>query len=428
MASKGLFVLARAAPTLKCGQRGIAGKAMRLDWEPRPKPFDYNKYHFNLLWSLFDKCTARFNENTKLVVVDGAHGVGKSKFAKDLAEELDMHYIPETTMDYYYKSPYGHFDLRELNEYFTDRTRPYDEQDFLKTGGDTEVVGQADRMHLELFQAKFGTYILALRHIFNTGQGVVIEKSPYSHYAYVDAATNAGFLKRESRTYLNTVMFKNSLPWLLRPNLVIYLDAPAELVKKKLAEKHKDSPVLNHPTYLAELYDMMKRDYLMSIKDHSEVLVYDWSDGGDAEIVVEDIERINFDYFGQYEAKQKDWRLYNEGYALIYRLRYTRYFEWAQMMFSCHYRDMPMDAPWMIYTAEEAEFLGQIQRYFPGHRYLYGYNSDMGDKGIWWKMSRKREMMADLKYPFCERANNYPWHFTDQFKKLIPANIGQMKK
>lgn len=54
----------------------------------------------------------RFDENTKLLVVEGAHAVGKTKFAKELAEELEMLYMPTVTMDMLYKSPYGHADLR----------------------------------------------------------------------------------------------------------------------------------------------------------------------------------------------------------------------------------------------------------------------------------------------------------------------------
>ena len=40
--------------------------------------------------------------------------------------------------------------------------------------------------------------------------------------------------------------------------------------------------------------------------------MYDWSDGGDTEVVVEDIERLNMDYFDKYDKQQKDWRMHNE--------------------------------------------------------------------------------------------------------------------
>jgi len=70
-------------------RRGIAGKATREEID-KPPPFPYWKKEFRSYHALFDRCTLRFDENTKIIVVEGAHGVGKSKFAQELAEELDM--------------------------------------------------------------------------------------------------------------------------------------------------------------------------------------------------------------------------------------------------------------------------------------------------------------------------------------------------
>ena len=40
--------------------------------------------------------------------------------------------------------------------------------------------------------------------------------------------------------------------------------------------------------------------------------MYDWSEGGDTEVVVEDIERLNMDYFDKYDKQQQDWRMLKE--------------------------------------------------------------------------------------------------------------------
>ena len=40
--------------------------------------------------------------------------------------------------------------------------------------------------------------------------------------------------------------------------------------------------------------------------------MYDWSDGGDTEVVVEDIERLNLDFFDKYDPICKDWRMHQE--------------------------------------------------------------------------------------------------------------------
>ena len=43
-----------------------------------------------------------------------------------------------------------------------------------------------------------------------------------------------------------------------------------------------------------------------------QVLMYDWSEGGDTEVVVEDIERLNMDFFDKYDKQQQDWRMLKE--------------------------------------------------------------------------------------------------------------------
>jgi hypothetical protein len=45
--------------------------------------------------------------------------------------------------------------------------------------------------------------------------------------------------------------------------------------------------------------------------------MYDWSEGGDTEVVVEDIERLNMDYWDKYDKQQKDWRMHTEVHIAI---------------------------------------------------------------------------------------------------------------
>ena len=47
--------------------------------------------------------------------------------------------------------------------------------------------------------------------------------------------------------------------------------------------------------------------------------MYDWSEGGETEVVVEDIERLNLDYFDKYDKQQADWRLFKEVSVSLYR-------------------------------------------------------------------------------------------------------------
>ena len=57
----------------------------------------------------------RLDENSKLIVVDGAHAIGKSEFAKELAEDLDMVYYPYPRMDDILINSYG-VDVRKYDD------------------------------------------------------------------------------------------------------------------------------------------------------------------------------------------------------------------------------------------------------------------------------------------------------------------------
>ena len=60
----------------------------------------------------------------------------------------------------------------------------------------------------------FFQYIDALAHIFNTGQGVVIERSPFSDWIYFDAAYNQGWIDKTTKTHYYKVGFNQALIFL----------------------------------------------------------------------------------------------------------------------------------------------------------------------------------------------------------------------
>ena len=78
--------------------------------------------------------------------------------------------------------------------------------------------------------------------------------------------------------------------------------------------------------YLEHLYDdLFKKQYLPEAGNHSYVLTYDWSEGGDTEVVVEDIDRMGhaMDYHDKYDKQQLDWRLLTEDNFGQKRYMYT---------------------------------------------------------------------------------------------------------
>lgn len=79
--------------------------------------------------------------------------------------------------------------------------------------------------------------------------------------------------------------------------------------------------------------------------------MYDWSSGGEAEIVVEDIERIDFDRFDKHDKKLKDWRLPKEGDWCEVRMRFTD--DKPDLM---NYFNVPRyDVPELLRSAEDGK-------------------------------------------------------------------------
>ena len=77
--------------------------------------------------NIFDKTTPRLDENSKIIVVEGAHAVGKTAFAQELAENLEMKYFPHVCMDNIYLNHYGD-DLRKYSHLLTSYNQPWDEK------------------------------------------------------------------------------------------------------------------------------------------------------------------------------------------------------------------------------------------------------------------------------------------------------------
>lgn len=63
-------------------------------------------------------------------MVEGPIAAGKSKFAKELAEELEMLYIPEANMDMIFINSYG-YDLRQLDPQLPESSKSFDVNNFL---------------------------------------------------------------------------------------------------------------------------------------------------------------------------------------------------------------------------------------------------------------------------------------------------------
>merc|ERR1712098_142167 len=168
---------------------------------------------------------------------------------------------------------------------------------------------------------------------------------------------------------------------ILRPNLIIYLDAPTSVVQEKIRERastthpwEKNSPVWENTAYMEAVYQRGLAKYLNAASSHSEVLSYDWSEGGDFEVVVEDLEALNLDYHDKYDKMQKDWRLLTEDAFGTKRYVYTQA---HSLLKGFHAPFFSADKLW--FTPEEGIEIEKVQTLLPGNLHQTGFNTDLGD-------------------------------------------------
>lgn len=191
----------------------------------KPPPFPYWEKQCNEISMIFDPTTLRFDENSKVIVVDGPPAVGKTKLCEQIAKEFGLLYMPPPSFDEIYINNYG-FDVRSINPKLKDEWRFRDLTDFLR---DPYHRGTA-RIQYEIFLMRIEQYMNALVHVLATGQGVVLNRSIYTEAAYMYAMYNSGYISKRVVNEFE-MMRTNTFNFLLKPHLVIYLDATPETIQ-----------------------------------------------------------------------------------------------------------------------------------------------------------------------------------------------------
>jgi len=309
-----------------------------------------------------ERTLPRFNENSKIISVDGNLASGKGALAAKLADKLGMLYMPEATTYYLDKmqgcepTPWvynGNCDL----ELFYKNPKAED--------------GHSYRLQYWMYTMRLLQYSDALEHLIKTGQGVILERSPYSDHVFVDAMFKAGYIRKQCVEHYDRIK-KLSICEFLPPHLVIYIDTPAEEVHKKL--KQSDDPLLHNVelSYLKGIEDSYKNTFLPTISETSELLVYSPHQAEDIEKVAEDYEYLEFE---KGPWPEQDNVTFHDLRVLCQDKRKV-----AALPAPVEY------LPEITIGAHENYNNYYSWRYkLPGKRYAQGYNEDMGDTMIWWK-------------------------------------------
>ncbi|KAM4561312.1 NADH dehydrogenase [ubiquinone] 1 alpha subcomplex subunit 10, mitochondrial [Fundulus diaphanus] len=313
-------------------------------------------------YALGERTTPRLKQYSKIISVDGNLASGKGALAQQLAEKLGMLYMPEADTFYVDKMtgekqplPLGFNGMCSLEKFYTDPKA---------------ADGNSYRLQLWMYAMRVLQYSDAVEHLLTTGQGVVLERSPFSDVVFLDAMFKQGYIRKECVEHYNEI--KNiSICEFLPPHLVIYVDQPAEEVQKKLKQSGK-SYLQNVPLqYLQSIEDSYKKSFLPKIRETSELLAYDVTQAQDVERVAEDIEYLKFEkgpWLEQDDVSYHHMRMLVEDKQRV------------SMLMS-----IPKFLPEITIGAHDFDEKYYAYRSLPGKKYARGYNEDVGDKYIWLK-------------------------------------------
>lgn len=340
----------------------------------RYAPWPYKKRPYNAFYQFIDHTRKRFDDNTKIILVEGNLAVGKSWFAEQIAQEFDMKYIPDVKDSQIFITG-DKFDLRTLNERLPPRSGFCDIETFYSQRGPPELLKTFGRTQLMLYYHHFHVYADALEHLLNTGQGIVMERGVFSHMVFHHTLHRMGHLSANALKYL-TYVYDNTVCEMWRPHLVIYLDAPVDFVRKMVNKRNvayeTKSPIITDD-FLDCIDKVYKEKYLHYMSKHSTILQYDLTDLPDFEIIVEDLEGLDLDTPpATNEERFKDWQSKFEDDFNLMRMNLAKKWQ-IDNLFAM---GAPWDAPELMTHPDDAELIRQIVWEHPEVKYKTGYNPD----------------------------------------------------
>lgn len=313
-------------------------------------------------YALGERTTPRLKHLSKIFAIEGNLASGKGAFAQKLADKLGMLYMPEVDTLYLdkmtgEKQPLPvHFNgMCSLEKFYTDPKA---------------ADGNSYRLQHWMYLMRLLQYSDAIEHMLTTGQGVILERSPFSDMVFLEAMFKQGYIRKECVNHYNEIKHI-SICEFLPPHLVIYVDNPAEEVQKKL--KQSSTPYLqNVPlAYLKSIEDSYKKSYLPTVSETSELLAYDVAQAQDIEKVAEDIEYLSFEkgpWLEQDDVTYHHMRMLVEDKHRVATLAH-----------------IPKFLPEITIGAHDYDEKYYAYRSLPGKRYAPGYNTDIGDKNVLFK-------------------------------------------
>ncbi|XP_013013093.1 NADH dehydrogenase [ubiquinone] 1 alpha subcomplex subunit 10, mitochondrial isoform X2 [Cavia porcellus] len=235
---------------------------------------------------LGDKASKKLTNKSKVITVDGNICSGKGKVAKAIAESLGLKHFPEAGLQYV-TSVSG--DGKPLDEELAGNCSLEKFYDNPQSND-----GNSYRLQSWLYCNRLLQYADALEHLLSTGQGVVLERSIYSDFVFLEAMYKQGYIRKQCVDHYYEVK-KLTIREYLPPHVVVYIDMPVPEIQQRIQKKGDPHEMKVTSAYLQDIENAYKKTFLPEMSEKCEVLIYSTRDVQDAEKVVEDIEYLKYD-------------------------------------------------------------------------------------------------------------------------------------
>ncbi|PAV92417.1 hypothetical protein WR25_21752 [Diploscapter pachys] len=308
--------------------------------------------------NVLDDTKARMHANSKLIVVEGSVACGKSQFAQELADSLDMLYMPDFRMESVLIDRYGN-DMRDYYHLFPKVFRVPDLNMFFKSPLDSTSAVMQDRIQ----ECRWEQYMNALAHILNTGQGVVLDRSFYGDHVFANAMRAKNYIGEEYFNHYYYMRKRGDKTIPLMPHLFIYLKAPVEVSLRNIQKRGNPDEIKTVDETYLKIVEASYTDALKEFRRYSHVLAYDWSTPGNTDSVVADIEKIEMDFYHE-KVHGEVTRATNKIFARIETFPNVLAHEVSELYYT------PIEAQ---------EMIDAMQKHVLKSRYAHGYIKERGD-------------------------------------------------
>ncbi|CAH8551179.1 unnamed protein product [Schistosoma turkestanicum] len=353
---------------------------------PKPPSYDYYSKGNNFLRYMLDslKTGDRFNDNSRVIIVEGNIASGKSNVAAKLAKHFDMAYFPDPTEDdiYISKIVEPNFDLRCHNFLLPDYAKYYTCEMFWN---EPDLINKGKGLYLQyhFYLRRYWNYLRALCHLFNTGQGVVIDRSPFSEFTFADAMFKCNYLSERGLLWFKQNHAK-TITNLWKPHILVYIKAPIKQIRERIKKRNIPWEINARnltDDFLNAYEDVLEKYYVVNMERYSHTLKVDAStmdvyDDDDIYIIAQNATEIDLsgDHLMRDDYKLMEWRKL---------LRYKNALLDSRFEFSCAHSkfisvfdqvEFPMDMTELTYTYDAQELQGTAARMDPRTCYSLSYN------------------------------------------------------